>query len=327
LKIHQIAVLAATALLLFAGRRATASLTLTPTGLVEGFNLSVFASNYPNSGGVGPLGIAFPSTGGVLVTDKLGNARVFATDTDGQNAATTNITAQYGLNNAIGLAQLGSSIYMTQQANNALVEVNADGTLKRTVDPGMADATAVISDTLTGHLFVSELTANAIADVNPVSGVITPFVTTPQPDGLVLSRDGSTLYEASHSTGHILGFNTTSGQQVYDSGAVGLPDGLALGAGKFSGNIFANTNDGKVIEVNLTTNALSLIAAGGSRGDFVAIDSSNDSLLLTQTDQIVRLNGGDFVPEPTSTSLIGAAIIFLTAQRPRSSRRKDLPRS
>src|SRR5215470_3344737 len=66
------------------------TLTLTAAGRAAGFGLSTFATGFPvrSSDGVGPLGVVFPASGGVLVDDGLGNVRLFPSDTDGQDAAT-----------------------------------------------------------------------------------------------------------------------------------------------------------------------------------------------------------------------------------------------
>jgi hypothetical protein len=98
--------------------------------------------------------------------------------------------------------------------------------------------------------------------------------------------------------------------QVFDSGAIpGGVDGTAVGTGLFSAFVFANANFGQVYEVNLSTQAQTLIATGGSRGDFVTVDPSTNTLLLTQTDRIIRLTGASFtsVPEPSPVALAGAA--------------------
>jgi hypothetical protein len=100
-------------------------------------------------------------------------------------------------------------------------------------------------------------------------------------------------------------------------------DGTALGAGTLAGNIFVNTNAGTVVEVNLTTLARTLIATGGTRGDFVTVDPTNGTLLLTQTNQIFRLTappGGSFgaVPEPqtlTIFGLIGLGLLLASRRR------------
>ncbi|MEP6755633.1 MAG: PEP-CTERM sorting domain-containing protein, partial [Chthonomonadales bacterium] len=62
------------------------------------------------------------------------------------------------------------------------------------------------------------------------------------------------------------------------------------------------------------TSASTLIASGGSRGDFVAVDP-NGTLLLTQIDRIQRLTapqGGGFgqTPEPGTLAMIGGMGAF-----------------
>jgi hypothetical protein len=59
-----------------------------------------------------------------------------------------------------------------------------------------------------------------------------------------------------------------------------VPDGTAIGTGPLAGNIFANTNGGTIVEVNLATLAQTPIASGGSRGDFVTLDP-NGTLMVT----------------------------------------------
>jgi hypothetical protein len=67
--------------------------------------------------------------------------------------------------------------------------------------------------------------------------------------------------------------------------------------------------------VDLATGAQTLLASGGSRGDLVAVDPSDATLLLTQTDRILRLHGpppcGRFgvatlqLAPPTGTDVVG----------------------
>src|SRR5204862_4078385 len=102
--------------------------------------------------------------------------------------------------------------------------------------------------------------------------------------------DGRTLYAAALRE-RILGFDTTSKAQVFDSGTIPFVDGPALGAGSLAGKIFGNVNDGTVWEVDLATRAQTMLASGGSRGDLVAVDPADGTLLLTQTDRILRLHG------------------------------------
>jgi hypothetical protein len=45
--------------------------------------------------------------------------------------------------------------------------------------------------------------------------------------------------------------------------------------GNLAGNIYVNTNDSRGFEVNLSTDALTLIATGGARGNFAPVDASS----------------------------------------------------
>src|SRR6478672_13246841 len=94
--------------------RVCPTLTITPAGQALGLSVSVFATGFPTSGGFGALGAAFPTTGGVLVSDAPGNVRLFPTNADGQSAAAAPIGQSYGNLNAVDVAQVGSAIYLTR---------------------------------------------------------------------------------------------------------------------------------------------------------------------------------------------------------------------
>jgi hypothetical protein len=261
-----------------------AEMTLTAAGIAEGFTLTTFATNFPNANGAGPLGIEFPGTG-VMVSDLLGNVRVFPSDTDGQDAGAVPAAANYGARNAAGIAQVGDRFYMAQQGLQRVVQINPDGTFTQAI-AAAACATGAAADPFTGHLFVSADGCGGIFDVDPIAKTATLF-NNAVADGLSLSSDGLTLYGA--ILGHILGFNTITKAQVFDSGIINGVDGTAIGAGQLAGKIFGNTNFGELWEVDLVTTNKTLIASGGSRGDFVTVDPSNGTLLLTQTDRILRV--------------------------------------
>ncbi len=271
------------------------SLTLTQAGQDAGIVLSTFAAGFPNSSNIGPLGMAFPSSGGVLVTDSPGNVRLFPTDTDGQSAAQYRPSRNYGLGRAVGLAQAGEAIYMATEQGNAqgVYQLNVDGTVNRLVVP-LPNAQGIVANPANGHLFVSD-THGKIFDVNPIANppMSTVFFndgTTAPFDGLTISMDGRILYSARRPSGSILGFDTNTHKVVFNSGAIpGVPDGVAEGIGPLTGNLFVNCNNGTVVEVNIATNQQTVIASGGSRGDFVTVDPHNYSVLLTQTDRIIRM--------------------------------------
>lgn len=288
-----------------------AQLTITPAGAAQGLSLTTFATGFPNSSSVGPLGIAFPTSGGVLVSDYPGNVRLFPTDSDGQNAASVTVGQNFGAANAKAITIIGGNIYMNQSASGDIVQLNGNGTLNQTIVTGLPSTDDLLADPSNGDLFVSGFNANEVYIVDPLAKTVTPFASVSVPDGLALSGDGSTLYVAATGTGHLLGFNTTTGAEVFDSGALsGGIDGTAVGAGPIFGDyIFANFNNGTLLEINETTLAQTVIANGGSRGDFVTVDPSNDTLLITQTDRIMRLNGAAFaIPEPGTGMLAGVAL-------------------
>ena len=313
------------------GGAAQAVPTLTAAGSLAGFTLSQFANNFPTTGGAccGPLGIAFVGGGQVMVADYPGNVRVFPTDTDGQNAASLAVAATYGSGNGVGLARLGSFVYMTEQTLGRVVKLNLDGTFNSIVVTGIPTATGIYAHPTNGKLYVSDCCSNTgIWVVDPVANTKTQFKTSGGYDGLSISADGATIY--AELGGHIIGYRLSDGVQVFDSGVVpGGADGTELGAGTLAGQLFVNTNSGDLFEVDLSTSVQTQLVTGGTRGDFVTADP-NGSLLFTQTSDIWRLSpaaGGCIgaacnVPEPDSIGLVAIALLGLSAV----TRRRRLPR-
>jgi hypothetical protein len=291
-----------------------ADMTLTAAGVNAGFTLTTFATNFPSTGagGTGPVGIAFPGSG-VMVSDWPGHVRVLPSHADGQDAGAVSATA-YGTAAAVGLAQIGGNFYMAQNAGSRVVQVNPDGTLNQAIVDVFC-ATGLVADPFTGHLFVSGgCTGAGITEVDPVAKTATAFNSLLS-DGLALSNDGHTLYAADITGHHVLGFDTTSKAQVFDSGAISFVDGIAVGSGVLAGKIFANTNFGELWEVDLASSAQTLIASGGSRGDFVTADPSDGTLLVTQSDRILRLHppaGGSFGNGPANLLNISTRMRVLT---------------
>jgi hypothetical protein len=285
-------------------------MALTAAATTDGFSLTTFADQFPNNGAVGPVGITFTSSGGVMVSSyAAGRNVVFATDSDGQHYSGAAVSSSfYGANDPSGLANSGGNIYQARQQNGTVIQVDNNGNFVQTIATGMSAATGLVTNPNNAHLFVSTPTVGNIWNVDPVAMTKTLFKSV-NFDGLTITGDGSILYGANISTGSIQGYDTTTGNLVFDSGFIpGGVDGSALGTGNLLGNIFANTNDGHLVEVDLATKAQTVIASGGSRGDFVTVDP-NGTLLLTQTDSVLRLTapaGGGFgtAPEPGSMTLV-----------------------
>ncbi len=281
---------------------AKAQLALTPAGIAAGFGLTTFGTNF-NS----PLGITFTPDGGVLLVEgqKLLH---FATDTDGQTPATAINTTSYSGAAPKDLATVGGKYYMTEFSSGLIVQVNEDTSLNRTILSGRNAPLGLSVNPVTGHLFASIQGTGNIIDIDLATG--TPTLVIPGlsgVDGITVSADGTVVYAAVAGTGHLQGYNIATHALVFDA-SVPTIDGTALGTGVLAGNIFANTNNGKLIEINLTTGVQTTIADHGSRGDFVAVDP-NGTLLVTQTGIVQRLTapqGGGFgnTPEPGAIALL-----------------------
>ncbi|HWE40560.1 MAG TPA: PEP-CTERM sorting domain-containing protein [Isosphaeraceae bacterium] len=311
----------------FAGSgRADAGMTLTADGIVQGFSLSTFADNFPSTSNIGPVGIGFAPGGNVLVTDygsAAGTMYNFATDTDGQHAGPGLATATYGANNPTGIATLDGNLYMALQGSGAVYQINNDGTFRQVIATGIPTATDIVADPATGKLYVSAL-GSGIYVIDTTNKNQVSRLSTISTDGMSLSADGKTLYVA--NGGNLLAVSTATGLQTQYLGFISGLDGTALGTGTLAGNIFANTNGGSVVEVSLNTLNQTVIASGGSRGDLVKVDPHNGTLLLTQSDSILRLSpptGGGFGnPAPEPSTLILAAVGGLTGLGARWRRRR-----
>jgi hypothetical protein len=302
------------AVLLGASGTARAGMMLTPAGMAQGFVLTTFADGFPNGSSfgnpVGPVGIAVLGSGQVMVSSyTAGSNAVFATDTDGQHYSGAALSSSSFFAPS-GLAISGGNIYQALQGPGTVIQVDGHGNFVQTIASGIPFATGLVTNPTNGHLIASNVIFSTVYDINPVTNAKSVFLSGVNFDGLAFSRDGSILYGAVFG-GNILGYNTSTKALVFDSGFIpGAIDGIAVGTGVLANNLFVNTHDGRIIEINLTSLAQTTIAAGGSRGDLVSPDP-NGSLLLTQTDSVLRLSpppgggfGGAATPEPASLTLL-----------------------
>jgi len=299
------------------GATAHAAIMLTPAGTAQGLILSTFASGFPQTDAVGPLGIGFTSTNGVMVSDKFGDVRLFPTNADGQIAPAA--TQHFGattvggslLSNATGITQVGNNIYLARQGVGDVVQVNQNGSLNQVIVTGLPYVTGLVSNPLNGHLYVSTLGMNAVYEIDPIAKTKTLF-TAGDIDGLAISADGSTLFALSEDTGTITGYNTITKSVVFNPLFISTQiDGVVEGRGALLGNLFVNTRDGKIVEVNLVTRNETTIADGGSRGDFASVDRINNTLLFTQSDSIVRLSLAQVTAVPLPSGIWAGAFTAL----------------
>src|SRR5258706_4570844 len=317
------------------GGAAQAAIALTAQGVAQGLKLTTFSTGYTPVDSVGPLGIGFTSSGGVLVSDKVGDIHLFPNDVDGQVAPAGSqhygtVTASGSiLSNATGIAQLESNIYMTRQGVGDVVQINQNGSLNQVIVTGLPYVTGIVANPVNGHLYVSTIGMNAVYEIDPVAKTKTSIITA-DIDGLALSADGSTLFALNEDTGMVTGYNTTTKAVTFAPLFVSTQiDGAVEGRGVLLGDLFINTRDGKIIEVNLGTRAQTTIADGGSRGDFASVDQINNTLLFTQSDSVVRLSlaAVTAVPLPPGVwagafTALGGVVISRRATKKRSQSTK-----
>ena len=307
-----------------AGDIAHAALTLTPQGIADGFSLSLFADTPgPSSGCCGPLGIATNNLGQVVFQYyPVGRNFVF-TDVDGQHLPATALSSAPFVGGSYGVAITndGGTLFAGNNDQSGQVfRLNADGSSAGAVPSTIGEAGhRIATNPVTGHLEAAS--GNGIFDIDPATGnsfLIKSVVA----DGVSVSADGKTVYAAIGAD--VFRFDIGSGNQVYDSGNIGSPDGTGViqGNNQFAGDIVSNDNDGTVKLLDPVANTVVTIASGGTRGDYVGIDLTNGSLFLTQSDSVYRLSCGPncsftppppppSVPEPASLTLIGAGLAAL----------------
>jgi hypothetical protein len=299
---------------------AHATLQLTAAGIAKGFSLSTFASGFQDSNnngtGIGPTGVGFLPGGTTIVASYITSTVVaFPSDTDGQSVA-TNGTSYTGFYNPVGVVTMGGTVFVANQANRTgtVVSLTNTGAFGSTIATIQGAATGLAGNPSTGHLYVSNV-RNEIYDVDPATGTYTTLLSGYGVDGVSLSPDRSTLFFESNS--HIYGLQLST-KAVTDYGFVSGADGVAAASGAFAGNLFVNTNFGQLVEINAATLLQTVIATNGSRGDIMTVDPTNGTLLIAQSNEIVRLSGATFgVPEPTSVTAFALGVAVAGALRRR----------
>ena len=310
-----------------------ADMTLTTAAECRGFTLVTFASNFqPIGHTIGPLGVAYIPGNEVLVSylgTPANGSKIYRLPSHADNqVGPFPVSASYPFGDAICMAQIpsgsGQRYFLGQQVSGTVIEVDVTGNPILTIASGINRPTGIapyppdgLPVGLDGHLFVTDDDQN-IWDIDtapPYTRVLFANGGGSGADGLSFSPDGSRLYVAYVSENLVRGFDVPGGSEVWKSCPhPGGPDGTAIGLGSLEGYLYLNCNDGTVWEVGLPgtihESEATMIATGGSRGDFIAADpnvpsgGSYPSLLLTQTDRILRLDppGGGFFGPPTSSA-------------------------
>jgi len=302
---------------------AQAQLHLTPTGTSLGFTLTLFVDQVPVAGCCGPLGIATNTFGKVVMQDYANGRNYVFNNLDNQHFTASLSSApfsSFSYGSAIALS--GPTLFATNNdAGQIIYSLNPDGSVNAPLTGTGIGGHGIWTNLATGHLVTAN--GSTIRDVNQLTGASTIIVNGVDVDGVSVSGDGTVVYGA--GGGHVRGWDY-SGTLVFDSGSIGSPDGTGViqGANPFAGDIVANGNDGNVWLLDPVAHTNTLIATGGSRGDYVGLDSVSGTLFLTQTDSVYRLACGvgcfftpPPVPEPETWALLLAGFGALSVRRRR----------
>jgi hypothetical protein len=315
---------------------ANAALIVTAAGVADGFSLSTFYSGDP-SNFYGLLDVANGNAGQVIATSYARSRLELLNDVDGQTPGTVLLTSPVVPGVAYGIATTPSGVYYAG-AGAGYYSVNPTTlaltklTLQQVSGQNPVPFLGLWANPVTGHLISSS--EQGLIDIDPVTGATHQITTQTGFDGVTVSPDGLTAcgeigggvrcYTIAGTNALVKNFNTIGHS----------PDGTGfITGGALNGDIIVNNNDGTVGVVDYATGVETILASGGTRGDFVSPDLSNGTLFLASADQVERLtlagasigcgaNCGpptptSAVPEPTTLALLGLGFVSLAFVRRR----------
>jgi hypothetical protein len=302
---------------LVATQPAQAVLNLTPAGVADGFHLDSFVTGFGQSVfGVGPLGMAVTNDGHVLVN---------AAGGDGVNYVFNNVNNQTVANHLGGTtaafypaayAVSGGNVWGSTGFNGAqLTRLNNDGSVAATFD--IPVWLGLWTNPANGRLLGQGPSGIVEVNVsNPNAPTFRVVAAAGCCDGVTVSPDGTVVYSTGTPSTGIQGYRISDGALVYDGPVIGGSDGMGIiSGGPLNGDILANTNFGELWLIDPDDNSQTLIASGGTRGDYTAPDGKN-GLFLTQSTEILRLSleSGTIsgsVPEPSTWAMMVLGFVGL----------------
>jgi len=315
---------------------ANATLVITAAGAADGFSLSTFYSGDPSTF-YGLLDFANGNAGQVIATSYARGLLERLNDMDGQTPATVLGTVPVPAGAAYSVVTTPSGVYYGGNGSG-YYKVNPTTlgttllTLSQVSGQNPTSYLGMWANPVTGHLISSSY--QGLLDIDPVSGAVHVITTTTGFDGVTVDPTGTiacgeisggvSCYQISGTNVSVKTFN----------GNGHAPDGTAFITGSaLNGDLIVNNNDGTVGLYDYATGVETIIASGGTRGDFVSPDLSNGTLFLASADQVERLTlagasigcgtncGGpgptSAVPEPATLAVLGLGFVGLACVRRR----------
>ena len=272
-----------------ASANAGAPPVITQAGIDLGFTLSTIVSGLPsfNGSSYDVLGSAINSDGNIVLNNASTRTNYVFKDVDGQTAANALSSTPYG-GFASALAYANGAVWSSADGGR-LARLNNDGSVAQVYSNIFANQ-GMWTNPITGHL----VAGNPLIDID-VSNIAAPVVTTIaagfSADGVTVSPDGKFAY-GSYGTIVDLATKAIVGNFGSVSGADGMGVISASGNPDLDGDIIVNTTTGKMVLVDHVTFAQTIIATGGGYGDYASPDYSNGSLMLSSSNNLMRLSCG-----------------------------------
>ena len=274
-----------------------------------------YAINFPGANcGVGPTGMINDGTH-FFVTDHCNKKLYEFPAASGGDAKSTTKFAN-GLD--FGLA-LSNGIYFGVGGGHLNIFDPTTGSLTSTVDDAantlaLCSPVGLVADPLSTDLYVSTLGCGIVRVRNPasVSPTVISFNGAAYYDGLYFTSDGQQLWAADRTNGGAAQLNRSGAvvTEVHiDAGVDGIAVALGRATGGVANNVFVNGNNGKIYRIDTNNgNAVSVVAKGGTRGDF-ALVGPDGCLYVTQLDRIEKM-APCFFQAPLPNVSVGSVQVY-----------------